>query len=185
MGIKLKREEIIQIAGIVVTILVFLGTILHSNKKDRILQDQINHLDSISKQSRKQTKILREEKEFLYKQFEIKTKRRKLDIKPKLSIFLTDYDDRHVYGKLINAGNKAEIIKIVPDNDHNMEIKIPFSSIAGGKSRNIYFKINNRQNPIIDFKMIYEDIEGTRDTTEFQRRGRDDVFVRNPTKIIG
>lgn len=185
-------KDWVQIAGTLAAIIGLIWSIYHSNKNDIVLQAQINHLDTIAEQSRiqteklqKQVQILKEEKEFLYEQFEIQTKRRKLEIKPKLSISLIRYDGQHVFGKLINNGGKAELIKIIPRKDNNMEIEVPFKEIGRGKSRKIYFKPRNEENPVIDFKMILKDIEGTRDTTEFQRRGRDDVFVRNPTKIVG
>jgi len=170
----LTRSELIQISGIVVTVLVFLGTIVHSNKKDKALQKQIDYLETIASQNTLLTKKIDEQ-----------SQRRKLEIKPKLSISLIRYDGQHVFGKLINNGGKAELIKILPRKDNNMEIKVPFKEIGRGKSREFYFKPQNKENPVINFKIIFKDIEGTRDTTEFQRRGRDDVFVRKPTTIKG
>jgi hypothetical protein len=185
-------KDWVQIIGTLAAIIGLIWSIYHSNKNDSVLQAQINHLDTISEQSRlqteklqKQVEILREEKEFLYKQFEIQTKRRELEIKPKLSISLIRYDGQHVFEKLINNGSKAEIIEIILGKDNNMKIEVPFKAIGRGKGREIYFKPQNEENPVIDFKIIFEDIEGTRDTASFNRRGRKNVFVRDPTPTTG
>jgi len=193
---KLNWNQIIkwsQFIGTITAIGGLIFTIIQSDKNDNVLQSQINHLDTIAQQSILQTEkmqeqvvILEEERNFLYEQFEIKSKRRKLEIKPKLSLNITNFiGGNYVFGYLSNSGKQAEIIRVVPGEENNVKIEIPFNYIGESKKKKVFLKIKNHTNPIIDFRIFFKDIEGSTYSKRFRITEKEKIFYREPPKIVG
>ncbi|MFW6046768.1 MAG: hypothetical protein ACOCP4_03150 [Candidatus Woesearchaeota archaeon] len=191
----IKRKEFklwFQYLSTLTAIIGLIYTIIQSNKNDSVLQAQINNLDTIAQQSILQTKkmqeqveILKEERNFLYEQSEMKNQQRKIEIKPKLSIAIDNYDNKHIYAYLINNGEQAKIIRSVPGKDNNVGIDIPFKYIGKGEKKKVYFKLKDRENPIINFMIFFKDIEGTIYSQLIKVKDKDEIFYRGPYKNVG
>lgn len=139
-------------------------------QNDKDIQRQIASLDTISRQSIKQTEILtkqvellRDEQDFLKQQNELSLSQRQTEIEPKLIIEFDDYNGDLVYANLINNGKIAKILKIVENTPNDFKIEIPFQYIGEGKEKQIIFQYKNanerKENSHLNFTLIYEDID--------------------------
>jgi hypothetical protein len=139
-------------------------------QNDKDIQRQIASLDTISRQSIKQTEILtkqvellREEQDFLKQQNDLSLSQRQTEIEPKLIIEFDNYNGDLVYANLINNGKIAKILKIVENTPNDFIIDIPFQYIGEGKEKQIFFQYKNaserNENTLLNFTLIYEDID--------------------------
>lgn len=166
---KTKITDWIQALAALISIPAAIFAFFTFFQKDKDLQRQIANLDTISRQSIIQTKILadqvkilNEERDFQIKQNDLSLSHRKTEIEPKLIIEFDNYNGDIISANLINNGKSAKIIQIKEKKNNGFLIDIPFQYIGEGKEKQIYFRFKNpdvQENTVLDFTLIYEDID--------------------------
>lgn len=158
-------------------------------QKDKELQHQINRLDIIAVQSLKQTKlltnqveILKDELEFQKYQNNLSLSHREIEIQPILVIEFTEHNGDLVSASLINNGKSAKIVRFKEKIPNDFEIFIPFQNIGEGKKKDISFRYKNvgkrNEKTVLNFTLIYEDIDKQIHSKEFKFTNIEGIFNR-------
>lgn len=166
-------------------------------QNDKDIQRQIASLDTISRQSIKQTEILtkqvellREEQDFLKQQNDLSLSQRNTEIEPKLIIEFDNCNGDLVFANLINNGKIAKILKIVEKTPNDFIIDIPFQYIGEGKEKQIFFQYKNanerNENTLLNFTLIYEDIDKKIIKKDFKFINLENIVnERNKNRYVG
>ena len=160
---KPKITDWIQAIAAAISIPAAIVALFAFFQKDKELQQQINNLDIVAKQSIEQTDILKDELDFLRKQQEITESNRNSDILPIFSIEFKRIHGTTIQAEMINDGETAEILEIKELESNDYKIVKQFDYIGANKRRKIYFHLKNGNdisNSILAFKIKYKDIDG-------------------------
>jgi hypothetical protein len=164
-------------------------------QNDKDIQCQIDSLDTISRQSIKQTEILtkqvellRDEQDFLKQQNDMLLSQRQTEIEPKLIIEFDSQNGDFIYANLINNGKIAKIIKIVENTHNDFKIDIPFQYIGEGKEKQIFFQYKSvderNENTLLNFTIFYENIDKKTMKKDFKFKDVERIINERKIKIV-
>lgn len=160
---KIKWTEKLQTLAAIIAILGGIAGFYTLFSKDKVMQRQINNLATIAKEITKQTQILREE-------LEIDKDKWIKQIRPDFSLDLNTWHDwtgskdtTTINGfTIINSGGAALLLGIKKNKNNTCLINVQKTFVPKQGKAKLDIKFSQKQKIILDFNLIYIDMEGTK-----------------------
>mgnify|MGYP001572411151 CR=1 FL=1 len=165
-------QTILSFVAVAFAISAAIIAYLGFTKSDSEFQKQIIKQTEISDKLQKQIDLLTNQYKFQIEQYQQNTKQRRSDVKPNISLKINYWDpnSKFVYGTFTIIGRPAKFIKYVSSKDNNFNIDLDKNLsqdfILSGNLE-IVFEAKSIENPVLDFTLYYEDIDGKIHSSRF------------------